>query len=61
MNVLAGLLAFSLGLLLFVFPRGVTSEVAGFVGREAGHWETVAVRAVGILAMAFGFVALVVG
>lgn len=58
MNVLVGLLTFTVGLGLFVFPRGVASVVAGLLGGEADHWTTVAVRGVGILAMAFGFVTL---
>lgn len=59
MSLLVGLLAFSIGLGLFVFPRGVAAGVGERVGREAGHWETVAVRAVGGLGMAVGFVLVV--
>lgn len=59
MNLLAGLLAFSVGVALFVLPHGVAAEVGARIGREAGHWETVAVRAAGALGMAVGFALLV--
>ena len=60
MEVLVGLLAFSVGLGLFVFPRGVAARVADSLERDAGHWETVVVRGVGVLGMALGFALLVI-
>lgn len=60
MNQFVGLVVFSIGLGLFVFPQGVAAGVGERIGRTAGHWETVAVRAVGVLGMAAGFAALVV-
>ena len=60
MNVLVGLLAFTVGLGLFVFPRGVTAGVSDLVEGDAGHWKTVVVRAIGILGMVVGFALLVV-
>jgi hypothetical protein len=53
-----GLVAFSLGLGLFVFPRAVAGAAGDRLGREAGHRATVAARGVGLLAMAGGFALL---
>jgi hypothetical protein len=53
-NQFVGLLAFSLGLGLFVFPRGVAAGLADSLGRSAGHRVTVAVRGVGAVGMLLG-------
>ena len=59
MDRLAGLVAFSLGLALFVFARAVARGAGDRLDRPAGHRATVAVRAAGLAAAALGF-ALVV-
>jgi hypothetical protein len=57
-DLLVGLVAFSLGLGLFVFPRPVARAAAGALGRPAGHRGTAAVRGTRGLGMALGFALL---
>lgn len=60
MEVLAGLVVFTVGLGLFVFPRGVAAAGSDRLGRDAGHWAEVAVRAVSVLGMVGGSALLLV-
>lgn len=60
MTRLFGLLAFSLGLCLFVFARTVARAIGERLDRPTGHRTTVATRGVGAASMLVGFVVVVV-
>ena len=55
MELLAGLVLFTLGLGAFVFPRQVTRVLGDALDRELGHRAIVGIRASGVLAAAVGF------
>lgn len=55
MELLVGLVVFTLGLGAFVFPRQVASALGDVFERDVGHRSAVAVRAFGIVAAVVGF------
>jgi hypothetical protein len=60
MERLVGLVVFTLGLALFVFPMPVLSVVSDWGFPTPGHRTKVGVRVVGLLAMVVGFRLVVV-
>ena len=55
MELLIGLVLFTLGLGAFVFPRQVARALGDALDHELGHRTRVAIRAAGVLAAAVGF------
>ncbi len=58
MELLVGLIAFTVGLGAIVFPRQFADAVGGTIDRELGHRAVVAIRALGIVAAIGGFTLL---
>lgn len=59
-ELLAGLVVFTVGIALFVFPRTVADAVGEWLDRATGHRAMIAVRTAGLAAMATGVVLLLV-
>lgn len=57
-GILAGLVLFTFGLAVFVFPRPIADELGARLDVGTGHRAMVATRAAGLAGMSAGFVVL---